>query len=129
MDPIPVVGSVIHYVSKVSGAELAAIVTGTQTSLLPEGIASGGVPPVSSDEHVHLHVLTPGRPGHGRERAEAMGVDTSHNQAGYYQEWDVPHDEGKAGGTWHWPGHWPTTAMPLGGRAVPVDPAKGWPEP
>lgn len=98
----PILGQIVYYRSKVSGATLAAIVTGTQDTLLPEGIASGGVDPLDSPTHLHLHVFTPGRFGHGRDRAAAAGVDTSGNVVpGGYQEFNIPQGDGP--GTWSWP--------------------------
>lgn len=38
----------------------AAIVTGTVASLHPDGVASGDVPALDDDTHVHLWVFTPG---------------------------------------------------------------------
>jgi hypothetical protein len=63
-------------------APRAAVVIGTQDSIMPEGIASGEVPALSSDRHVHLFVFTPG-------------------EAGHFTEYDVAPGDGP--GEWSWP--------------------------
>lgn len=57
----PSLGRIVHYRGKIGfQAPRAAIVTGTRASLDPRGLESGAVPPLDSDEHVHLWVFTPG---------------------------------------------------------------------
>lgn len=77
-------GRIVHYFAKTRGYTLAAVVTATQESLDPEGVAMGHVPPLSSADHVHLHVLTPGAQGD-------------------YQEFNVPFSDENEPGTWNWP--------------------------
>lgn len=80
--PKPTVGRIVHYRAKTRGYVLPAIVTATFASLDSDGVAMGHVPALDSDEHVHLHVLTPG--------AQVA-----------YQEYNVaPGDEP---GQWSWP--------------------------
>jgi hypothetical protein len=60
----PSLGSTVHYRGKLGlQAPRCAIVTGTTASLDPRGVASGGVPALTDDEHVHLWVFTPGESG------------------------------------------------------------------
>ncbi|WP_326644570.1 hypothetical protein OIE67_25695 [Nonomuraea fuscirosea] len=59
--PEPTLGRIVHYRGKQGRKAMrAAIVTGTMDSLDPDGIASGDVPPLTDDRHVHLWVFTPG---------------------------------------------------------------------
>lgn len=78
----PTVGRVVHYRAKTRGYVLPAIVTATHDSLDPIGIERGHVLPLSSETHVHLHVMTSG----AKEN---------------YQEFNVP--QGNGPGTWDWP--------------------------
>ncbi|WP_100499361.1 HIT family protein [Geodermatophilus chilensis] len=79
---LPTVGRVVHYRAKTRGYVLPAIVTVSADSLDPTGVELGHIPPLSSDTHVHLHVMTAG--------AQVQ-----------YQEFDVPQGDGP--GTWNWP--------------------------
>ena len=91
----PALGSIVHYRGKRGLlAARAAVVTATVDTLDPRGVASGDVPALSSDEHVHLWVYTPGAQGG-------------------FAEFDVPRGEPADGepvtagtippGTWCWP--------------------------
>ena len=118
---LPTVGRMVLYRSRTGAYVVPAFVTATTTTLNPAGVeaygswcverdeyeamdgaqrlahgfapAPRGVPGLTSDLHVHLHVLTPGLPG---QRAAATDfVDGSdrpvgENIGGAYQEWDVP---------------------------------------
>ena len=48
-------------------------------------IRQGDIQPLSSDMHVHLWVYTPA------------------SDVGGFPEMDIPYDENRAPGTWHWP--------------------------
>lgn len=121
MPPIPTIGRIVIYRSRTGNYDVPAIITATTATLAEVGVklhketdGKQGVPPLSSDLHVHLHVLTPGIPG---MRAEAQdfiteGVRRAENIGGAYQEWDIPpaaqeghtdSDGNPAPGTWRWP--------------------------
>lgn len=119
----PTIGRIVTYRSRTGRYDVPAVVTATQDTLDPAGVeaherSSGrsGVPSLSSPNHVHLTVFTPGLPG---QRADALDFEVessfgrSENVAGCYQEWDIPlagsssdaadiEDE-PAPGTWRWP--------------------------
>lgn len=81
--PPSTLGRIVHYRGKQGRMAMrAAIVTGTVASLDPDGIASGDVPALSSDLHVHLWVFTPGA-------------------SGGFPEFNVAH--GTEPGQWAWP--------------------------
>lgn len=111
------IGRIVIYRSRTGDYDVPAIVTATIDTLHPKGperyAASDGkegVPPLSSDEHVHLTVFTPGIPNQ-RGQADDFLVESEHGRAenvgGLYQEWDIPFSEG-AGvpGAEHGPGTW-----------------------
>jgi hypothetical protein len=58
-----------------------------------KGVEAGHVPPLTSDEHVHLTVFSPGTGGL-REEAANFLVKSEHpiseNVSGCYQEWNIP---------------------------------------
>ena len=78
----PTTGRIVRYRAKTRGYMLAAIVTADINTLDPEGVARGDIPSLINDEHVHLHVFTPG------------------GQVGY-QEFNVA--PGNEPGQWSWP--------------------------
>lgn len=86
----PSLGRIVHYRGKHGHLAMrAAIVTADIASLDPRGVASGEVPALDSDQHVHLWVFTPG-------------------PRGGFDEYNVPRGEllGAAHcppGTWMWP--------------------------
>lgn len=85
----PTLGRIVHYRGKQGLQTMrAAIVTATIDSLDPEGVATGAVLAVDSDQHVHLWVFTP-------------------SVAGGFPEYNVPFgqvdDSDIAPGTWGWP--------------------------
>lgn len=136
----PRICRIVEYRSRTGNYTVPAIITCTTATLAPKGVevfeASvtarqafleafepgvhapadipplQGVPPLSSDMHVHLAVMTPGMPGM-RADAQDFVVESdfprSENVAGTYQEWDVPlwepYDENdeQRPGTWAWP--------------------------
>lgn len=103
------IGRIVTYRSKTGSYDLPAIVTATTATLDPKGVELGHVPPLSSDEHVHLTVFTCGKRGTAREGNEVNGEAAG----GSYQEWDVVHGligETATGeaiepppGSWRWP--------------------------
>lgn len=85
---IPTLGQIVHYRGKQGRLAMrSAVITGTTDSLDPDGIASGDVPALTDDKHVHLWVFTPG-------------------QSGGFPEFNVPpapqHSE-PSPGEWCWP--------------------------
>jgi hypothetical protein len=91
----PTLGRIVHYRGKQGLlAPRSAIVTATVDSLDPRGVASGEVPALTDEWHVHLWVFTPGAKGG-------------------FPEYNVPRGESGAGkeptigmippGTWCWP--------------------------
>lgn len=110
----PSIGRIVIYRSRTGDYDVPAIINATLGTLNPKGVELGHVPDLSSDEHVHLTVFTPGRPGLRRD-ADDFLVESEHgrseNLAGCYQEWDIPlweagrYGEQRASGT-PWPGSW-----------------------
>lgn len=122
MSAEPTIGRIVWYRSKTGRYSVPAMITATHDTLYPPSVEGGHIPALSSDTHVHLHVLTPGLPGH-----RLPDTDPSIGQAnpgGYYQEHDVPfwdsHSNGpldqrimrvtgpgeeseQPAGTWCWP--------------------------
>lgn len=117
----PTIGRIVLYRSRTGNYTVPAMITATKETLAPAGVeawresvearerfehadeehraARGGelpplrgVPPLSSDMHVHLAVFTPGIPGM-RVDAQDFVVESllrQENVNGIYQEWDVP---------------------------------------
>lgn len=112
----PPIGRIVIYRSRTGDYSVPAIITATKTTLNPKGVELGHVPDLSSDNHVHLTVFTPGKPGMQRG-ADNFLVESEHerseNVAGCYQEWNVPywaaeHDAQNASsepepGSWRFP--------------------------
>lgn len=86
---IPTLGRIVHYRGNQGlYAMRAAIVACTTKELIEEGVNNNFIPDLSSDMHVHLHVITP-------------------SVAGFFNEFNVPHgvpdEDGKIPpGTWCW---------------------------
>lgn len=94
------------------GKDCPAKIVGTVESLDPEGLerfketgGSQGVPPLTSETHVHLVVFTPGLPND-----PARPLEFASPLGGTFQEWDIPETyAGDIGapdvqpGTWRWP--------------------------
>lgn len=89
----PTIGRIVIYRSRTGDYDVPAIITATTETLNPKGVELGHVPPLSSDQHVHLTCFTAGKPGL-RRGAEDFKVESAHgrseNVAGCYQEWDIP---------------------------------------
>lgn len=91
--PDPTPGRMVRYRSKVNPYDLPATIVATVDSLWQPGVdrwretgGLEGVPPLSSPDHVHLVVMTPGLPTNPEiERQQGWSP-----QGGTYQEWDVP---------------------------------------
>lgn len=100
----PTIGRIVLFRSRTGNYTVPAIVNATQDTLYRPGVDGGFVPDLSSGSHVHLTVLTPGKPGK-RATVTDFVAPSAHpvgeNVAGCYQEWDVP--EGDGPGTWAWP--------------------------
>lgn len=105
MPPVTIARTVI-YRSRTGNYDVPAVVTATVDTLYRPGVEGGFVPDLSSPEHVHLHVFTPGLPGK-RKEADDFLVESEHGRAenvnGSYSEYDVPHDEDGGPGSWRWP--------------------------
>ncbi|MEU4589986.1 hypothetical protein [Micromonospora aurantiaca (nom. illeg.)] len=72
----PTTGRIVRYRGKQGlNAVRAAIVTADVDTLDPRGVAAGEVPPLDSDQHVHLWVFTPGEKGGFAEFNVAPGDD------------------------------------------------------
>ncbi len=56
----PTIGRIVIYRSRTGNYSVPAIITAAQDTLWEEGVLTGMVPPLSSPDHVHLHVITPG---------------------------------------------------------------------
>jgi hypothetical protein len=106
----PTIGRVVIYRSRTGDYSVPAIITATTETLNAKGVELGHVPALDSDEHVHLTVLTPGKPGMRRGARDFL-VDSeepiSENVSGCYQEWNIPlcpaSGKQQAAGTWSWP--------------------------
>lgn len=83
------IGRIVTYRSKVNPYDMPAIVTATLDSLWPPGVENGDVPGLWSENHVHLHVFTPGIAQEYQEHNIPMAPVGS---------WDNPPP-----GTWRWP--------------------------
>lgn len=89
----PTLGRIVHYRGKQGRQAMrAAIVTGTVDSVTADGIASGDVPGLDSEQHVHLWVFTPGSSG-GFPEFNVPSGEPFENQPGQ----ELPP------GTWGWP--------------------------
>jgi hypothetical protein len=93
------IGRIVIYRSRTGNYSCPAIVTATVDTLAEVGVrryedtgGHEGVPPLTSEMHVHLTVFTPGLPGLRVEAQDfkAEGVRRAENVGGLYQEWDVP---------------------------------------
>lgn len=128
MTPAPSIGRIVVFRSRTGKYDVPAIITATTATLNPEGVAAylrsqdlleagddaytgrKGVPPLSSDDCVHLTVFTPGIPGQRGSADDFLAAPSTgiigENVAGCYQEFDVPASTGlgdPAPGTWRWP--------------------------
>jgi len=87
-DQKPTLGRIVHYRGKQGRLAMrAAIVTGTVDSVTADGVASGDVPGLDDEQHVHLWVFTPG-------------------ESGGFAEFNVPHGQTDEAGTDIPPGSW-----------------------
>lgn len=121
MSQTPSLTRAVLYRSRTGSYTVPAVISCTTRSLNPAGVQAGNLPPLSSDNHVHLTVFTPGKPGL-RGNAQDFLVESqwppSENVAGCYQEWDIPLWEcpdaqldawnggdysQQPAGTWAWP--------------------------
>lgn len=119
------IGRIVIYRSRTGDYDIPAMVTATTDTLNRKGVEAGYVPDLSSDEHVHLTVFSPGMPGLRKtgEHTDFKVVSkhpVSKNVSGCYQEWDIA--------------QWVSPDV-MGGPDIsvtaPVDPAPGswrWPE-
>lgn len=110
----PRICRIVEYRSRTGNYTVPALITCTVDTLASKGVevyeetnGDQGVPPLSSEEHVHLAVFTPGIPGMRVSADDFVGErkdePISENVAGTYQEWDVPYSSDLAPGTWKWP--------------------------
>lgn len=115
----PTLGRIVIYRSRTGAYDVPAIVNCTPESIYPPGVEGGFVPALTGEDHVHLTVLTPGKPGMRASADDFLAKPPgaiSENVAGCYQEWDIPHDPAGAPGTWRWPAR-PSEAVPASGWA------------
>lgn len=119
----PTIGRVVIYRSRTGVYSVPAIITATTDTLYQPNVDAGLMDGLTDDNHVHLTVLTPGRPGRRTAAAAIADGDfkvmpkeqhgISENTGGLYQEWDIPFDptcldvdfdlEDQAPATWAWP--------------------------
>lgn len=105
----PSICRMVVYRSRTGDYDVPAVVNCTVDTINAKGVELGHVPALSSDEHVHLTVFTPGKPGMRRDAAdfkEESPHGRSENVAGCYQEWDIPpasSQENPEPGSWRWP--------------------------
>lgn len=113
----PTICRMVVYRSRTGDYDVPAVINCTQDTLSEKGVEAGHVPALSSPDHVHLTVFTPGKPGMRRqpdafepENLPEGGIEAlSENVSGCYQEWDIPFagnetdGEEIAPGTWRWP--------------------------
>lgn len=89
----PTLGRIVHYRGKQGRQAMrAAIVTGTVDSITSDGIESGDVPALDSEDHVHLWVFTPGSSG-GFPEFNVLCGEPHESQ----RDQEIPP------GTWGWP--------------------------
>lgn len=97
----PHLGEIVVYRSRTGDYDVGAIVNCTVETLNRKGVDAGHVPDLTGDQHVHLTVFTPGKPGM-RRGAEDFKTESPHgrgeNVSGTYQEWDIGRGDGP--GTW-----------------------------
>lgn len=106
----------VLYRSRTGNYTVPAVVNcTTQTIYQPGG--DDDSPALSSEDHVHLTVFTPGKPGMrmaGTDFVAPSSEPISENVSGCYQEWDIPYwappDVARSwriadqpAGTWTWP--------------------------
>lgn len=93
MRPGLIIGRIVLYRSRTGDYSCPAMVTATVDTLHQPNVDAGYIAGLSSPDHVHLTVFTPGRPGK-RGTAEDFKVVSEHpiaeNVGGLYQEWDIP---------------------------------------
>ena len=99
----PTIGRIVVYRSRTGEYDVPAIITATVETLVVANVAKGLLPGLSSAEHVHLTVFTPGQV----DGDAAFLVESEHgrsqNQGGTYQEWNIEWSEVPQPGTWRWP--------------------------
>lgn len=111
----PSIGRVVVYRSRTGNYSIPALINATTETLFRPNVEAGYLDDLSSDTHVHLTCLTPGRPNARKDAPDFVvrpEVPAAPNVGGLYQEWDIPqweapgdswaYDEQPAG-TWAWP--------------------------
>ena len=102
----PTIGRIVRYRSRTGNYSIPAIITATQDTLYGPGVEGGFVPDLDSEDHVHLTVFTPGKPGKRGDADDFVAESTepiSENVAGCYQEWNIPYSPLLEPVTWMWP--------------------------
>lgn len=103
---IPIPGDDVWYVSRTGNYFLPAKVVVTEMNLYRPGVEAGHVPDLSSNQHVHLWVYSPG-PAGLRAAATDFVTESPHgrdeNRGGGYNEFDIEYDEHGTPGTWRYP--------------------------
>lgn len=93
--PAHPLGQTVWFRSRTGRWTAPATITATSDSLYQPNVDAGHLPPLSSDEHVHLTVLTPGIQGHvsattAETHPDLVADDRPNKPAGgSFQEWDI----------------------------------------
>lgn len=110
----PTIGRIVIYRSRTGDYDVPAIIACTQDSLHMPNVEAGHIPSLSSEDHVHLVVFSPGpigrRAGATDFKAESE-YGRAENEGGTYPEWDIGLNcanceeagEQPTPGSWRWP--------------------------
>ncbi len=97
--PIHRLGQTVWFRSRTGAWTVPAIITATVDSLHRGNVEAGHIPDLSSPDHVHLTVLTPGKPGHVSDETWdthpelADPARINRPAGGSFNEWDVAYWE------------------------------------
>jgi hypothetical protein len=103
----PKISRMVIYRSRTGDYDCPAVIAATRDTLHIPNVEAGFIPPLSSEDHVHLVVFSAGSPGKRAAPEAHFLVESPHgrseNVSGSYQEWDITYDPEGAPGTWRWP--------------------------